>query len=299
MAASGTDYYTLLGVDPSTEAPGIREAFRREALRWHPDHRPGDPRAAEHFRALHQAYEVLTDPVRRRAYDARITDRSSEHPDVEAQVTLGLREVFTGLLLKLEVPHARPCGGCGGTGREWGEQRMGCPGCGGSGWGAPESLYGLRLRPLCGVCHGLGNTGDRWVERSCSDCHGLGSLLAHTLLEVRVPAGMDEGMRLRVPGQGHPLLRGGAGDLVLVIHLRPGPWTRRGPDITFSLPVSTRTLSRGGRVPLVTPLERLTVRVPRNSAPGAVLKVPGKGLPLPEGGGRGDLSLRLERATGG
>lgn len=299
MAASGTDYYTLLGVDPSTEAPGIREAFRREALRWHPDHRPGDPRAAEHFRALHQAYEILTDPVRRRAYDARISDRSSEHPDVEAQVTLGLREVFTGLLLKLEVPHARPCGACGGTGREWGEQRMGCPGCGGSGWGAPESLYGLRLRPLCGVCHGLGNTGDRWVQRSCSDCHGLGSLLAHTLLEVRVPAGMDEGMRLRVPGQGHPLLRGGAGDLVLVIHVRPGPWTRRGPDITFSLPVSTRTLSRGGRVPLVTPLERLTVRVPRNSAPGTVLKVPGKGLPLPEGGGRGDLSLRLERATGG
>ncbi len=298
MAVPGTDFYRLLGVDPSAEPEGIREAFRREALRWHPDHRPGDPRAAEHFRALHQAYEVLSDPVRRRAYDAKVTDRSAEHPDVEAQVTLGLREVFTGLLLKLEVPHARSCGTCGGTGRELGAQLRGCPGCGGSGWGAPETLYGLRLRPLCGICHGLGSSGERWVRRPCSDCHGLGSFVVHTLLEVRVPPGLDEGTRLRVPGQGHPLLRGGAGDLVLVIHLRPGPWVRRGPDITFPLPVSSRTLSRGGRVPLVTPLDRLTVRVPRGSAPGTVLTVPGRGLPRPEGGGRGDLSLRLEKAPG-
>jgi molecular chaperone DnaJ len=298
MAASGTDYYRLLGVDRTTEVQGIREAFRREALRWHPDHRPGDPRAAERFRELHQAYEVLTDPARRRAYDAKVTERSSEHPDVEAQVTVGLREVFTGLLLKLRVPHASPCEGCGGTGRELGAQQTGCPGCGGSGWGPPESLYGLRLRPLCGVCHGLGSTGERPARRSCPDCHGLGALLLHTLLEVRVPAGVEDGMRLRVPGQGHPLLRGGAGDLVLVIHVRPGPWDRQGPDITFTLPVPARVLRRGGRVPLATPLERFTVRVPRGSDAGSILRVPGKGLPRAEGGGRGDLVLRLERVAG-
>ncbi len=293
MALSSPSYYSVLGVEPSASPEGIREAFRREAMRWHPDRRPGDPSAAEHFREVHAAYEILSNPERRRAYDLSGADPGAQASDIEVQVTLGLREIFTGVLLKVEVPRAHPCPGCGGMGAVLREGRSLCRACAGSGWGPLRTLYGVSARAPCPVCRGSGGGERQWTRSPCTTCHGIGSLLSRTFLEVRLPPGLEEGARIRVPGQGHPLLRGGSGDLLLAIHLRRGAWSRAGPDVYFDLPVREEVRCRGGRIPVVTPLERLNVRIPRGAPWGTTLSLRGRGLPRPSGEGRGTLFLRL------
>lgn len=286
------DYYGILGVAHDASTEEIHEAFRHRAQECHPDLHPGDPAAAERFKAVNEAYHLLSNEEERRAYDAALTTKESGHADLETTVVLGLRELFSGCRVRLRVPHAAPCPSCGGDGLTARLGTLRCPSCSGSGWGPEEVFLGVRTRETCFRCMGRGTLDNRMGRGPCLPCRGLGYLLLSSWAEVRLPPGLEEGQRLRVEGQGQPLLQGGQGDLFIRITVRPGPWVLHGADLVLDVPVPPRTLSRGGKMPFHTPLDDLWITFRRGSRYGDLVHFAGKGIPTPDGSTRGDLWIR-------
>ncbi len=286
------DYYGILGVGHDATSEEIHEAFRHRAQECHPDLHPGDPGAAERFKAVNEAYHLLSNEEERRAYDAALTTKEAGHADLETTVVLGLRELFTGCRVRLRVPHAAPCPSCGGEGLTTRVGHVRCNACGGSGWGPEEIFLGVRTRESCFRCGGRGALHTAAGRNPCLPCRGLGYHLVSTWAEVRLPPGLEEGQRLRVEGQGQPLLQGGQGDLYVRVAVRPGPWVVHGPDLVLDVPIASRVLSRGGKVPFQTPLDSLWITVRRGARYGDLLRFPGKGIPSPDGQTRGDLWIR-------
>lgn len=299
MPESLPDYYGILGVAPTASVEEIHSAFRHRAQECHPDKHPGDPAAVERFKEVNEAYHLLSNERARREYDARLTTQEAGHPDVEIEVTLGLTELYRGCRLRLMVPRASVCPSCAGSGSVVTRASGRCTSCGGSGWGDEEIYLGVHSRQRCGRCQGRGRVEESGVRQPCMPCQGLGGFLVSTPTDVRLPPGLLNGQRLRVPGQGQPLLQGGEGDLYLRVTILPGAWVRRGEDLVVDLPLPARTLSRGGTVPVQTPLEHSTIAVPRGSRYGTMFRLRGLGPPYPEGGGRGDLFVRLVPAPTG
>jgi molecular chaperone DnaJ len=214
------DPYQTLGIRPGSSPEQVQAAYRRLARQWHPDHNPGNPRAGEMFHQLTEAYRHLQEAERRQVHEARKTQQEAGHPDLEAPVTLTSQQADVGSILRFSVPRAEVCGGCGGIGRWDGSAAGSCRVCHGSGYQDPIHSWGTWLRPLCNVCGGSGRVvKESRREGPCPTCRGLGMTLKEVTIEVRVPPGTREGTRLRVRGQGRPLLRGGRGDLYLVIHI--------------------------------------------------------------------------------
>src|SRR5579875_3254609 len=199
MAAS--DYYTLLGIDRSASLEEIHGAYRRLARECHPDRNPGSPEAGERFRRINEAYHILADPAQRRAYDAGVTELPAARSDVEATVTVGLREVFLGTSVRFPVPHALVCLACEGKGVQMHAGTAACGACHGSGFGEERDLMGVRIRAVCSLCHGRGRQAGPPEEGPCLPCKGLGWVLEQSTIEVHIPPGVFEGSRLRVPGQ--------------------------------------------------------------------------------------------------
>jgi molecular chaperone DnaJ len=293
------DYYSILGVRNDATPLEIHEAFRHRAQECHPDLHPGDQAAAERFKAVNEAYHLLSDREERRAYDARRTQLEAGHVDVEALVVIGLREVYTGCRVRLDVPRAARCPSCEGRGCVEELGREPCPACGGSGW-SPEEIYlGVRSRERCDRCRGQGRLERRSGPHPCLPCRGVGWLLVPTPTDVRLPAGLVEGELLRVPGQGQPLLNGGHGDLFVRIRVRPGPWERQGEDVVWDVGVPPRLLATGGRLPFSTPLESVWISVPKGARYGLTIQLRRMGPPSARGGPRANLWVRLVPASGG
>lgn len=290
---ASTDYYTLLGVPRNASTEEIHVAFRHLAHECHPDLHPGDPAAVERFKAINEAYHLLSNESERRAYDASLTTTETGHADLETTVELGLRELFTGCRVRIRVPRAAPCPSCEGEGSTLRPGRVVCNSCRGTGWGPEEVFLGVRTRESCYRCQGRGRLASGVGRSPCLPCHGVGWILLSSSTEVRLPPGLEDGQKLCVPGQGQPLLQGGQGDLFIRVHVRPGPWTRAGPDLVLDLPVPSRLLAHGGRAPLRTPIDDVWVTLPRRSHYGQVVGVPGKGVPASDGRSRGDLWVRL------
>ena len=297
--ALASDYYEVLGIPRGADPETIHRAYRRLAQRWHPDRNPHDPRASEMFRRLNEAYHVLADPAQRRTYDAKFSWAVSTRADVEARVTLGLRDAYRGTTLRFSVPHAMVCLDCGGLGHRPEGVPVTCPRCHGSGFEEARSLYRTEVQSVCPSCGGRGGRTDRSHEGPCPTCRGLGMVLGETSIEVKVPPGVDEGMRLRVRGQGRPLLRGGRGDLYLVVHLRPGPWQRDGQNLTVPVDVPAQTLRVGGRIPVALPDETVWVTIPGGAEEGSRILLKGRGFPAFAGRPPGDLVLTLHRRDDG
>ncbi len=324
------DYYRILGVEENASQEDIRRAYRKLALKYHPDRNAGDPGAAEKFKEAAQAYEVLGDPEKRRLYEtygeaglrgAGLRDFSSFDDIFSAFTDIfggSLFEEFFGpersgggrsrgrsLRVGLEVDLEDVAGGtgktvtllrqercekCGGTGCAPGKQPITCSYC--RGYGQVESRQGFfAMRTSCPQCRGSGMV----IEDPCSECRGSGLVQRRSDVEIRVPPGVESGTRLRMRGEGEPGPGGERGDLYCDIVVRDHPiFGRRGADLLCELPIAYSLAALGGQaeVPALGG-QTLEVNIPRGLQSGEVLRLSHHGLPYPNNRARGDLLVRV------
>ncbi|MBX6351269.1 MAG: molecular chaperone DnaJ [Clostridia bacterium] len=330
------DYYEVLGVPRDADAETIKKAYRRLARRYHPDANPGDPTAEARFKEINEAYEVLSDPEKRARYDrfghaaeaagfggqaaedafgfagrdpfgfADIFDaffggaeahapRRARGRDLTFEVEVELEEVLRGTRRTIRVERREPCETCGGSGAEPGRPPVACPTCGGRGRVRMTRQVGFgtftTVQP-CPRCRGSG----RIVEEPCRACQGRGDVRRTREIEVRVPAGVEDGVRLRLAGQGESGGPGGQpGDLFVVVRVRPHRIFRReGRDLVLELALGYPQLVLGAELGVPT-LEggEERVRVAAGTPVGHEIRLRGRGLPDLRGRGRGDLVVRL------
>lgn len=320
------DFYAVLGVDRNASQDQIKQAFRRLARQNHPDVKKDDPQANDRFKEINEAYQVLGDPVRRAQYDRFGTvqpfgtdmreggfgpfedifdmffgrrgrvdrDAPERGADLRYDLELTLEETATGVEKTIEIERLDTCPSCFGTGAERGSVPEECSTCRGAG----EVRYSQRTVfgsfTQIGTCNTCGGTG-KVIRNPCRKCSGSGRAATQRTLSVKVPAGVDNGIRLRMAGEGEGGSRGGErGDLYVFIHVRPHPiFERRGRDLHSSIPISITQATLGDEVQVPTLDGPVTQVVPSGVQPGTVLTVKGKGMPDPRGG-RGDLLVRLD-----
>ncbi|WP_025323660.1 molecular chaperone DnaJ [Deferrisoma camini] len=320
------NYYEILGIHRNASAAEIKQAFRQLALRFHPDRNPEDPEAEARFKEIAEAYEVLSDPARRAEYDrggrpspgafrTRETDlraqvdelfreifgdvfggrgprgpRPQRGADLRYRIQLDLAEAVEGGVRDLEIPARSLCRSCGGTGARPGTPRVACPECRGHGTVRFQQGF-FHVERECPVCGGDG----RVPESPCAACEGRGQQEVVRRLQVRIPPGVQTGDRLRLAGEGEAGQHGGPpGDLYVVVEVREHPVFRReGRDLVCEVPVSYAQAALGADLEVPTlGGERVRVRIPPGTQPGAEFTVPGHGVPA-RGGGRGNLRVRI------
>lgn len=332
MATTEQDYYELLGVARDASHEDIKRAFRQLARELHPDVSEA-PDAELRFRAVAEAYEVLSDPERRRTYDrfghaglrtggfapmdadlGSLSDvfaaffgeslfgmgstagpRPARGPDVAAHVEIDLADAATGAHVETRVRVARTCEPCGGTGAAPGTSPVTCPSCGGAGriQQVSRTILGQMVRTgTCPRCDGAGTI----VETPCERCEGDGRTLEDVPLELEIPAGIHDGQRIRVRGQGHAGTLGGPpGDVYVTVRVRPLEGLRReGDHLVARTAITMLEAAIGTTVSVPTPSGPLDVELPPGTQPGALHAVRGRGMPSLETGRHGDLLVEVE-----
>ncbi|MBM4434302.1 MAG: molecular chaperone DnaJ [Chloroflexi bacterium] len=315
------DHYAVLGVDRGATADEIRSAYRKLARQFHPDV-SADAAAAERFKEVAQAYEILSDPEKRQRYDMfgasefgdaagfgiddlfntflGGTRRRERGPvrgaDLRLQVDLDLEEAVAGAEKVVRVPRQETCGRCHGSGAEPGAKTATCGTCGGRGEvrQVQQSLFGRFVTvATCPRCAGAGKT----VDQLCTECRGEGRVHAEREVAVQIPAGIDDGQQIRVGGEGESGMRGGPpGDLYVLIRLREHQRFRReGDDLLHVLRVTPAQAALGDAVTVPTiDGGAAQVKVPAGSQHGQSVRLRGKGVPRLHGSGRGDQLVYLE-----
>ena len=325
MAVAYKDYYKTLGVEKTVDAKAIKQAYRRLARKSHPDLKPGDKAAAERFKEINEAYEVLSDPEKRRRYDELGVDwaRYAEgfpgaggRPGAE---DLGGFRVHVGRDADLGdfseffrtffgESGARPGSSRRGAGVDAGELFGGGRGVRWAQRGDDlESAVEISLEEaaqgtsrtvefqageVCGACGGAGRQG----KAACSICGGRGELPRAHRVEVKIPAGVRDGSRVRAAGEGGHGSGGGArGDLYLRVRVRPHPLLeRREDDVHVELPLALWEAALGAEVAVPTLRGQVTMKIPPETGSGRTFRLPGYGLPHLRGGGRGDQLVRVK-----
>lgn len=323
------DLYQVLGVRRSASVAEIRRAYQKAARQLHPDLNPGDPVAAHRFRAVSEAFEMLVDPQRRAAYDrgetrppvSAVPEIGFEGFDFSAEVRVGsagFQDIFAGVLggrresareeprrgedleesvrvafdecfhatrRRFHVVRLDRCSACGGAG----ERAIGpvtCPECGGT--GQVRSHRGRMIfSRRCGECAGSGSL----RARTCARCAGEGRVMQSDWMDVELPAGVDEGSRIRIRGAGNAGQRGGEpGDFVLVVHVDPHPvYRREGEDLHCEVPITITEAALGGHVEVQTPEGAVVIEIPAGTQTGQRFRLRKRGLPRLGDTGRGDL----------
>ena len=312
MPVQYKDYYQTLGVGKSASAKEIKAAYRKLARQWHPDVHPTKKKEAEEkFKEISEAYEVLSDPEKRKTYDTLGNDWQQRAREAAGR---------GGYQYEYQTPP-------GGVHFDFGDVgdggfseffqtffgNIGRSATGGSTRGRravkgadAESTIELTLRDAysggkrtinlqthatCPRCHGTGND----KGKLCPQCQGSGVIITTKSLEVTIPPGVRDGQRIRLAGQGEPSPSGGqSGDLFLVVHLLADPnFTRKGDDLLVEQPVDVYTLVLGGEVTVPTMTGKIKLTVPAHSQNGRKLRIPGKGMPRLRGGGHGDFFVTL------
>ncbi|MDQ7006850.1 MAG: molecular chaperone DnaJ [Acidobacteriota bacterium] len=334
------DYYQILGVERDASQDEIKKAYRKLALKYHPDRNPDRADAEERFKQAAEAYSVLGDPEKRARYDrfgsaafgsggpsvdpsifrdfedlfggggfGGIEDlfasmfgggfagggRSSRRgprrgADLRYQLEIDFEEAIGGTEVKLRIPRHENCPACRGSGAEDGGVAN-CESCGGRGQVAYRHGF-VQIARTCPTCQGAGQV----IRNPCRECRGQGRVRAERTVKVRVPPGVDDGVRLRVAGEGDGGSSGaGAGDLYVDISVRPHPrFVRRGADIHSALVVGFPDLVLGGEFVVETVHGERSVELPPGTVPGATVRLRGEGAPLLDRKGRGDHIVHLE-----
>jgi molecular chaperone DnaJ len=320
------DYYEVLGVSRETPLDEIKKAYRKLAIKFHPDKNPGDPESEEKFKEASEAYGVLSDDEKRARYDRyghqgvgaagagfdpnqftdfadilgdffglgdlfggggqrRRTNRPARGSDLRYDLQLDFEEAVFGKDVSLTLPKVVTCQTCKGTGARPGTQPVTCSGCGGRGQVRYSQGF-FAVARTCPQCGGAGQV----IKDPCNTCSGAGRLREEKTISVAVPAGVDEGSRLRVAGEGEAGANGGpAGDLYVLISVREHEhFERRDYDIHSQQPVTLTQAALGGEVKTLTIDGEETLKVPAGTQPGQVFRLRGKGVQFVDASGRGD-----------
>lgn len=313
------DPYVVLGVSRSASKDEVKKAYRTLARKYHPDTNQGDVKAEERFKEIQAAYEAIssgsagkgartaktTKPAGtvnfedllgdffREQYAAGSSEPQPERgADVEWTAQLPFEAALNGATVTVAFSRQKDCSACRGIGADGEDGYNICPDCGGSGVGTPSQLQSLLgFNSACSRCRGVG----RVVTKPCRSCHGSGRQQEKASERISIPAGIDGQARLRFPGKGQGGRFGGAaGDLFVHVNLLPSElYERRGADVIIDLYLTWPELVLGTKVEIPTPGGSVSLRIPAGSEPGKLLRVSGKGLPIPGEKGRGDLLARL------
>ncbi|HRQ56981.1 MAG TPA: molecular chaperone DnaJ [Azoarcus taiwanensis] len=329
---SKRDYYEVLGINRDANADAIKKAYRKLAMKHHPDRNPGDKSAEDKFKELSEAYEVLSDADKKAAYDryghagvdpsmggrggpgaqgfdgfadafsdifgdifgggGRGGGRSNVYrgADLRYNLEISLEEAARGAEKTIRIPTAEECGTCHGTGAKPGTEPQTCGTCGGAGQVRIQQGF-FSIQQTCPKCHGTG----RVIPNPCGTCGGAGRVKSHKTLEVKIPAGIDEGMRLRHAGHGEPGVNGGPpGDLYVEIHIRKHPMFQRdGDDLHCEMPISFATAALGGEIEIPTLDGMARLKIPAETQSGKVFRLRGKGIRNVRSHAHGDLMCHV------
>jgi molecular chaperone DnaJ len=324
--ASKRDYYEVLGVKREASDRDIATAYRKLAVKYHPDSNPGDAETVERFKEAAEAYEILSDAEKRARYDRfghAGTEQYAHHfetpedifeafgdifsemfggprrgaggrrvrrgADVRADVTLTLEEAAKGTRKSVEFTRKVACSTCKGSGSKPGSQKASCRHCGGRGQ-IVQSAGILRVQTTCPACRGAGSI----VTDPCTDCRGRGYVEERAKLDVTIPAGVDNGMRVRLAGYGEPSPDGGApGDCYCFVSVKKHKlFEREGTHLILRMPISYSQAALGATIDVPTLAGPHELRVPPGTQSGDVFRVRGRGMPDPRGGSAGDLHVQ-------
>ena len=317
------DYYEILGVSRSATDAELKKAYRQLAMQCHPDRNPADKRAEERFKEVSEAYAVLSDPEKRAHFDrfgtvgpgGGFTDtgfgtlfedifenffsggaggsrrsRAARGEDLQYELKIALEEAAAGVETKIQIPRLESCDACGGTGVEPGSRLEMCVLC--RGRGEVRRTHGfLTVAQPCSKCQGAGQLN----RHPCTRCRGEGRQRSERLLSVKIPAGIEDGMQLRLSGEGSGGVNGGPpGDLYVLVRIREHEiFVREGADLYCDLPVGFAQLTLGAEVQVPVLNGTAELRIPPGSQPNQILKLKGKGLPRLRQRGHGDHGYRL------
>jgi molecular chaperone DnaJ len=324
---SRRDYYEILGVPRDAGESDIKSAYRKLALKHHPDRNPGNTEAEEKFKEAAEAYAVLGDAEKRARYDrfghAGVSSPGAGGPgfnpdifadfsdilgdffgfggggrrggptrgaDLRFDLEIAFDESFAGTETTIQIPREENCETCRGTGAAAGTARETCPQCRGTGQIRYQQGF-LVVARTCGQCGGAGQV----VKHPCATCRGTGRTSKDRRVTVKIPAGIADGQRLRLYGEGeHGSASGPPGDLYVVIHVKPhAVFHREGDDLYAEVGVPFPVMAMGGSFTIESPAGVLSVDVSAGSQSGALIEFRGKGMPSVTGRGRGSLFVRL------
>ena len=320
------DFYEVLGVNRDASEEDIKKAYRKLAMKWHPDRNPDNPKAEEHFKEAKLAYEILSDAKKRAAYDqfghagvdpstmagagagagfgggfgdvfsdifgeifgSGRTGRSSvfRGADLRYNLEITLEQAAKGFETRIRIPTMAQCATCNGSGAKPGTQPQTCTTCRGAGQ-VRVSQGPFSIAQTCPRCHGTG----KMVTSPCATCGGVGRVKNQKTLQVRIPAGVDEGDRVRLSGEGEAGVNGGPpGDLYVQVHIKPHPvFQRDHDDLHCEMPVSFATAALGGDIEIPTLDGTARIRVPAESQTGKTFRLRGKGIKGVRSDVQGDL----------
>jgi molecular chaperone DnaJ len=323
------DHYETLGVDRTASQDEIKKAYRRLARKHHPDQNPDDPKAEDRFKVISQAYDILSDPDKRKDYDrggrpfaggagfdpsqfgsfgdvfsnlfggggaggGRGRDRGPASPrrgrDLETEARISFDTAVRGGEVRLTVDGSEACGDCSGSGARAGTAPERCSACGGSGTQSQgQGLFSI-AQP-CGRCGGSGTV----IADPCPRCSGSGAVHKRRNLRVKIPAGVREGSRIRLAGKGDAGVRGGdAGDLYVVTRVADSPvFRRKGDNLEVEVPLTVTEALLGAKVEVPTLDATTKLKVPAGTKHGTVQRLRDAGAPKLSGSGRGDLHYRF------
>lgn len=322
------DYYEVLGIERTASAEEIKKAYRKVALKYHPDRNPDDKHAEERFKEASEAYQVLSDPERRAQYDRfghaafeqgagfggfdfsaagfedifgevfgdffgsgrRGRNRARRGDDLRYDLEISFEEAVFGAEKTLRIPRLATCEDCQGSGSRNGAPRESCGACRGT--GQIRFQQGLfSIAKTCGQCQGQGTV----LRDPCRTCGGSGTVRTQQSLSVKIPAGVDTGSRLKLRGEGEAGYNNGpAGDLYVIVHVREHPLFRReGANVICEVPIGITQAALGAEIDVPTPHGKVKMKIPAGTQSGNVFRLKGKGVPDLRGYGHGDALVRV------
>ena len=326
------DFYEILGVNRDASDDEIKKAYRKLAMKHHPDRNPDNPKAEEHFKEAKEAYEILSDAQKRAAYDqyghagvdpqaggfgpggpgnmGGFADAFSDifgdifgggrggggrsgvyrGADLRYNLEISLEDAARGTETRIRIPTMEQCEACGGSGAKKGTTPSTCPTCHGHGQVRMQQGF-FSIQQTCPKCHGSG----RFVADPCQTCHGAGRVKQHKTLSVKIPAGVDEGDRIRLSGEGEHGVGGGpSGDLYVQIHIKPHQvFQRDHDDLHCEMPVSFTIAALGGEIEIPTLDGLAKIKIPAETQSGKVFRLRGKGIKGVRSHGYGDLMCHV------
>ena len=329
MAQHKRDYYEILGVSRSASLDDVKKAYRKCALMHHPDRNPDDKKAEEKFKEATEAYQVLADPQKRQTYDqfgheglaaggfeaggfasaagfgdifedifedffgggaGRGRHRAQRGGDLQYDLEILFNEAAFGTEKTIELEREETCSTCKGDGAKPGTSRTTCGTCHGSGQILASSGF-FSISRACHRCHGQGS----FVEHSCASCHGTGRIGVKRKIQIKVPPGVDNGLRLRMPGEGEAGKLGGPrGDLYVDIYVKPHEFfTRQETTILCEVPISFVQAALGCEIEVPTLTGTTALKIPAGTQTGKVFRLKGKGLASLKGEGIGDEEIKI------